>query len=183
MSNERCLLTPKNVYRFLTGHLSWMTEPIFSEKTLRGMTLTRFWRGILDMLMPEDTLEPLFPSDGQRPRSQSKLMNRSGTTSLLVPLRSALDSLTGERFLALTEYLMDLLIRQNYQVMTFDYSLQRFENECFAEDIFLPALHRNLLISLRSWVPEDRPVSILPGCSVTHCSFHGSVSVPCMGCP
>ena len=155
MSNAHTLLTPKNIYRFLTGHLTWMSGPILSEKALRGMTLTRFWRGVLDMLVPEETLENLFPSDGRRPRAQSALMNRSGATSLPAHLRSALDSLNSDQFLALTEYLMDLLMRMNYQVVTFDYALQRFEEACFSGDIFLPELQKNLLTSLRGLAPED----------------------------
>ena len=154
MNKTTWLLTPKNLYRLLTGRVFWMNDSILSREKMRGLTLIGYWRNLLSILAPQDIIEHLFPSDSRHPRAQTGLMNRSSVTSVPLSLRSALDErLSGDTLLSLIQYLSRLLINYDYKVVTFDYALTRFENDCFRDDPYIPPLEQKLLTGLRSWTP------------------------------
>ena len=57
---ETCILTPKNIYRFLTGSLPEISVAcLISPQTCKGLTLVKFWREMLQNVLPEEELKIL----------------------------------------------------------------------------------------------------------------------------
>ena len=148
------LLTPKNIYRLLTGRLSGLFSYVFPEERLRGMTLIRFWREELAPIATEETLDALLPLDGSHPRVQSNMMNRSGSSASRL-LRTELDSgLNAASLSRLIRHNMRFLTRRGYRADLFANLLTDFENLCFRDDFFIPPVVREYLLSLRAWQPS-----------------------------
>ena len=151
------LLTPKNIYRLLTGRLSGLFSYVFPEERLRGMTLVRFWREQLAPLVSAETLEALVPLDGTHPRVQSNMMNRSGSNVSRL-LRTELDSrLNAATMSRLIRRNMRFLTQRSYRADLFANYLTDFEDLCFRDDFFIRPVVREYLLSLRAWRPADNP--------------------------
>ncbi len=61
VKKEPCILTPKNVYRFLTGSLPEISVScLISPQTCKGLTLVKFWREMLQNVLSEEQLNMLF---------------------------------------------------------------------------------------------------------------------------
>ena len=150
--NTSLELTPKNLYRLITGRLTMpgMRLPV-TDQQVRGMTLVSFWRRLLQDVLSDETLITLFPDQGKRPRAQSDLMNRTGSN----PTPRILRSDAGERFspevlLTLVSNCSEILTFWNYDAARFRNALDRFEDRCAAEDPFLNAAMYHHLLLLRS---------------------------------
>ena len=138
-ADKDVMLTPKNLYRLLTGRLQIrQASEILPKAMLQGLTLVPFWRELLQDAVPQDVLDRLLPVDGPHPRMQSSLMNRSTASPMPPLLRHALP-LTETLLLRLTENAMGFLKRHMYRPDQFFHTVASFEETCAAQDVFLTA--------------------------------------------
>ena len=138
-ADKDIMLTPKNLYRLLTGRLQIrQASEILPKAMLQGLTLVPFWRELLQDAVPQDVLDRLLPVDGPHPRMQSSLMNRSTASPMPPLLRNALP-LTESLLLRLTENAMGFLKRHMYLPDQFSHTMASFEETCAAQDVFLTA--------------------------------------------
>ena len=138
------ILTPKNIYRVLSGRLMGETDFLPQEQK---RSLIQFYRSVLTGAVSRETLQRLFPEDGPRPRVQSDLMNRSSSASLPRFLREEFEKQTP--IPALARNLSGLLGCLVYQVESVFQTLSAFEDACFQQDFFITPQVREFLISLR----------------------------------
>ena len=138
------ILTPKNIYRVLSGRLIEETDFLPREQK---RSLIQFYRFILNGAVSRETLLRIFPEDGLRPRVQSDLMNRSSSVSLPRFLREEFEKQTPVP--AMTRNLSGLLGGLVYQAETLFLALNAFEDACFQQDFFITPQIREFLVSLR----------------------------------
>lgn len=75
------LLTLKTLYRMLTQpDYPSPSYSVFSEKSLRGQTLTRFWHTLLQAGLPKEIDLSIFDASERRSRSLTKLLNSTGNS-------------------------------------------------------------------------------------------------------
>ena len=145
------MLTPKNLYRLLTGRLQIrQASEILPKAMLQGLTLVPFWRELLQDAVPQEVLDRLLPLDGTQPRMQSSLMNRSTASPMPPLLRNALP-MTESLLLRLTENAMGFLKRHMYRPDQFSHTMASFEETCAAQDVFLTASISQHLRSQANW--------------------------------
>lgn len=155
-ARSACLLTPKNLYRLLTGHLAGFSTQIIPKAHLKGGTIVRFYRAFLSAVLPDGMLDRFFPLDGSHPREQSSLLNRTGP--MPAALRRALDeSLSADQLLRLMKRLMGQMLGWNYRQSLLENALTAFEEACFRDDLFIPDTHQGFLRVLREWSASDSP--------------------------
>ncbi len=146
------LLSPKNLYRLITGRLSGLcgNMPVVSKTSLHGITVTSFYQNMLKQILPGETMEVLFPHASPNPRVQSNLINRTGTSPvpahILAPLES---SLNRETFKRLVSYNMLWLDHSDYNSSLLTKRLDMFGDRCREHDMFLTEDLYRLLSFLR----------------------------------
>ncbi len=138
------ILTPKNIYRVLSGRLMGETDFLPLEQK---RSLIQFYRYVLNGAVSRRTLQRLFPDDGPRPRIQSDLMNRSSSASLPRFLREEFEKQSPVP--ALARNLSGLLGGLVYQAESLFQTITAFEDACFQQDFFITPQIREFLVSLR----------------------------------
>ena len=138
------ILTPKNIYRVLSGKLMGDTDFLPSDQK-RG--LIQFYRAALNGAVSPEVLRRIFPEEGKRPRIQSDLMNRSSSASLPRFLREEFER--KPPISTMSRNLAGLLGGLVYQAETLFHTLSAFEDVCFQQDFFITPQIREFLVSLR----------------------------------
>ena len=138
------ILTPKNIYRVLSGRLMGDIDFLPGDQK-RG--LIQFYRAALNGAVSQEALRRIFPEDGPRPRLQSDLMNRSSSTSLPRFLREEFERTLPVQ--AMARNLSGMLGGLVYQTETLFQTLNVFEDTCFGQDYFITPQIREFLVSLR----------------------------------
>ncbi len=144
------ILTPKNIYRVLSGRLMGDIDFLPADQK-RG--LIQFYRVALGGAVSPETVRRLFPEEGPRPRVQSDLMNRSSSASLPKFLREELER--ASIVPAVSRNLAGLLGGLVYQVETLMNTLSAFEDVCFQQDFFITPQIKEFLTSLRRLPPDN----------------------------
>ena len=149
-SDGAILLTPKNVYRYLTGKLPGIySTGVLPAQALKGLTLTKFWTGILQGFLSEQLMCDLFDTES-RSRSLSNLMNRTGASSTPARLLAELNaSLNAAGILKLTGIFSEFLTANHYQPEDMARSLQAFEKACAQDDVLLVPTLQTILKEAR----------------------------------
>lgn len=111
----REMLTPKNVYRFLTDNLPGLyPQGVIPAADRKGMTLVKFWSQVLEGVIPAQWQTSLF-GGSQRSRRLSDLMNRTGGQPLPSRLEQEMNALlSGELLVRLTQQMLDFLRGVHY---------------------------------------------------------------------
>lgn len=111
----REMLTPKNVYRFLTDNLPGLyPQGVIPAADRKGMTLVKFWSQVLEGVIPAQWQTSLF-GGSQRSRRLSDLMNRTGGQPLPPRLEQEMNALlSGELLVRLSQRMQDFLRGVHY---------------------------------------------------------------------
>lgn len=150
------MLTPKNLYRLMTGRLRPYTGVMMLPSGRRhSTTLTKFWWNFLSNLVPGPVLDPMFEVGEHRPRALSNIMNRTVKPSLPQKLGHALDSgLQADSFFGLVRWVMkEQDATQDPVVM--HHLLTRFEDACREQDVLFEQQYA-FFVTLRPQIREDR---------------------------
>ena len=142
MEEGAMLLTPKALYRLLTGNLPLVVSPVMLRKERGGCeTLSRFWWNALMGFAPGAILDPYFNVELRgRSRSLSNIMNRSRSPAMPVKLEQALmEGLDSDRFRGLCLWLLDKLDPQQ-DLAASHRAVTRLEELCEEGDAVFSAL-------------------------------------------
>lgn len=103
-ANTKEVLTPKNVYRFLTDNLPGLyPHGVIPVAERKGLTLVKFWAQVLDGIIPPEWHASLFGGT-QRSRRLSDMMNRTGVQPLPPKLQQEMNALlSGETLIRLVQ--------------------------------------------------------------------------------
>lgn len=113
-ANTKEVLTPKNVYRFLTDNLPGLyPHGVIPAAERKGLTLVKFWAQVLDGIIPPEWHASLF---GGTQRSRlSDMMNRTGVQPLPPKLQQEMNALlSGETLIRLSQQVQDFLRSAHY---------------------------------------------------------------------
>lgn len=114
-ANTKEVLTPKNVYRFLTDNLPGLyPHGVIPAAERKGLTLVKFWAQVLDGIIPPEWHTSLFGGT-QRSRRLSDMMNRTGVQPLPPKLQQEMNALlSGETLIRLSQQVQDFLRSAHY---------------------------------------------------------------------
>lgn len=114
-ANTKEVLTPKNVYRFLTDNLPGLyPHGVIPVAERKGLTLVKFWAQVLDGIIPPEWQASLFGGT-QRSRRLSDMMNRTGVQPLPPKLQQEMNALlSGETLIRLSQQVQDFLRSAHY---------------------------------------------------------------------
>lgn len=114
-ANTKEVLTPKNVYRFLTDNLPGLyPHGVIPAAERKGLTLVKFWAQVLDGIIPPEWHASLFGGT-QRSRRLSDMMNRTGVQPLPPKLQQEMNALlSGEMLIRLSQQVQDFLRSAHY---------------------------------------------------------------------
>lgn len=114
-ANTKEVLTPKNVYRFLTDNLPGLyPHGMIPAAERKGLTLVKFWAQVLDGIIPPEWHASLF-AGSQRSRRLSDMMNRTGVQPLPPKLQQEMNALlSGETLIRLSQQVQDFLRSAHY---------------------------------------------------------------------
>ena len=114
-ANTKEVLTPKNVYRFLTDNLPGLyPHGVIPAAERKGLTLVKFWAQVLDGITPPEWHASLF-AGSQRSRRLSDMMNRTGVQPLPPKLQQEMNALlSGETLIRLSQQVQDFLRSAHY---------------------------------------------------------------------
>lgn len=114
-ANTKEVLTPKNVYRFLTDNLPGLyPHGVIPAAERKGLTLVKFWAQVLDGIIPPEWHASLFAGT-QRSRRLSDMMNRTGVQPLPPKLQQEMNALlSGETLIRLSQQVQDFLRSAHY---------------------------------------------------------------------
>ncbi len=114
-ANTKEVLTPKNVYRFLTDNLPGLyPHGVIPVAERKGLTLVKFWAQVLDGIIPPEWHASLF-AGSQRSRRLSDMMNRTGVQPLPPKLQQEMNALlSGEMLIRLSQQVQDFLRSAHY---------------------------------------------------------------------
>lgn len=114
-ANTKEVLTPKNVYRFLTDNLPGLyPHGVIPVAERKGLTLVKFWAQVLDGIIPPEWHASLFAGT-QRSRRLSDMMNRTGVQPLPPKLQQEMNALlSGETLIRLSQQVQDFLRSAHY---------------------------------------------------------------------
>lgn len=114
-ANTKEVLTPKNVYRFLTDNLPGLyPHGVIPVAERKGLTLVKFWAQVLDGIIPPEWHASLFGGT-QRSRRLSDMMNRTGVQPLPPKLQQEMNALlSGEMLIRLSQQVQDFLRSAHY---------------------------------------------------------------------
>ena len=116
-ANTKEVLTPKNVYRFLTDNLPGLyPHGVIPAAERKGLTLVKFWAQVLDGIIPPEWHASLFGGT-QRSRRLSDMMNRTGVQPLPPKLQQEMNALlSGETLIRLSQQVQDCMKPEHEQV-------------------------------------------------------------------
>lgn len=150
-NNNDCRLTPRTIYRWVNGAFDKDHPDLAMGFRMKGMTLVRFWRELLSSVLPEDALDMLDSADGNRSRSLSNIMNRTGSSGVQSPLYFAFSKgFDHPLLLHLTVSWLDMLQPCEPDWVLFEGNVTAFEKMCAGnDDAVTPEIQEHLL-SLRA---------------------------------
>ena len=150
------MLTPKNVYRFLTDNLPGLyPQGMIPVAERKGMTLVKFWAQVLEGVIPAQWQTSLF-GGSQRSRRLSDLMNRTGGQPLPPRLEQELNELlSGELLVRLSQRLLDFLRGVHYAPEALTRALPSFLHLMETNEEYLQTEHRQVFRKLAT--VEDVP--------------------------
>ncbi len=160
ITEQEWILTPKNLYRVLTGKGGYS---IFPQETLYGLTLVKFWREMLEDTLSDEILDRLFPTDGTHPRIQSNLMNRTGSNP--VPgllIKGFHEQSTNKLAIGLIHNCMQFLTQRSYNPTNYRRKMDQFEASCTKNDSIFTKTLSDWLISVRQFQPGQATGNIDP---------------------
>lgn len=153
-------MTPKNLYRVLTGRGGYS---IFPPEALYGLTLIKFWREILEDTLSEDILDHLFPADGTHPRIQSSLMNRTGSNPVPSVLVKGFHGEPMDRTATKLIYnCMLFLTKKAYHPANYRKAMDWFEDCCARYDSLFSPPVLTWLKSVSQYMPTKKNGGIDP---------------------
>lgn len=126
-ANTKEVLTPKNVYRFLTDNLPGLyPHGVIPAAERKGLTLVKFWAQVLDGIIPPEWHASLF-AGSQRSRRLSDMMNRTGVQPLPPKLQQEMNALlSGEMLIRLSQQVQDFLRSAHYDADALSRALPDF---------------------------------------------------------
>lgn len=126
-ANTKEVLTPKNVYRFLTDNLPGLyPHGVIPAAERKGLTLVKFWAQVLDGIIPPEWHASLFGGT-QRSRRLSDMMNRTGVQPLPPKLQQEMNALlSGETLIRLSQQVQDFLRSAHYDADALTRALSDF---------------------------------------------------------
>lgn len=149
------MLTPREVYRWLSGGMENGNDKSIAAVKIAKTTLIRFWRELLIGILDDDALAMLDNTKDKRSRSLSNIMNRTGSAGVKSPLYEEFaKKLDSAGFLKLTVAWLEMLNRQEPDWFLFMDSLCAFEDMCIAGDQAITPDIRAHLQALRGEVNE-----------------------------
>lgn len=108
--------TLKEIYRLLTQKdFPDYSYPVFSARTMKGQTLVRFWRSLLEEALPREIDLSIFDLSEKRSRSLTKLLNGSGEKGFMSGWHSRLsDELSTEMLIRMSGAWSECLEQGHY---------------------------------------------------------------------
>lgn len=149
-SNTKEVLTPKNVYRFLTDNLPGLyPHGVIPAAERKGLTLVKFWAQVLDGIIPPEWHASLFGGT-QRSRRLSDMMNRTGVQPLPPKLQQEMNALlSGEMLIRLSQQVQDFLRSAHYDADALTRALPDFVRMMMENEECMKPKHEQVFENLQ----------------------------------
>lgn len=149
-ANTKEVLTPKNVYRFLTDNLPGLyPHGVIPAAERKGLTLVKFWAQVLDGIIPPEWHASLFAGT-QRSRRLSDMMNRTGVQPLPPKLQQEMNALlSGETLIRLSQQVQDFLRSAHYDADALTRALPDFVRMMMENEECMKPEHEQVFENLR----------------------------------
>lgn len=149
-ANTKEVLTPKNVYRFLTDNLPGLyPHGVIPAAERKGLTLVKFWAQVLDGIIPPEWHASLF-AGSQRSRRLSDMMNRTGVQPLPPKLQQEMNALlSGEMLIRLSQQVQDFLRSAHYDADALTRALPDFVRMMMENEECMKPEHEHLFENLQ----------------------------------
>lgn len=149
-ANTKEVLTPKNVYRFLTDNLPGLyPHGVIPAAERKGLTLVKFWAQVLDGIIPPEWHASLFGGT-QRSRRLSDMMNRTGVQPLPPKLQQEMNALlSGETLIRLSQQVQDFLRSAHYDADALTRALPDFVRMMMENEECMKPEHEQVFENLR----------------------------------
>lgn len=149
-ANTKEVLTPKNVYRFLTDNLPGLyPHGVIPAAERKGLTLVKFWAQVLDGIIPPEWHASLFAGT-QRSRRLSDMMNRTGVQPLPPKLQQEMNALlSGEMLIRLSQQVQDFLRSARYDADALTRALPDFVRMMMENEECMKPEHEHVFENLQ----------------------------------
>lgn len=149
-ANTKEVLTPKNVYRFLTDNLPGLyPHGVIPAAERKGLTLVKFWAQVLDGIIPPEWHASLFAGT-QRSRRLSDMMNRTGVQPLPPKLQQEMNALlSGETLIRLSQQVQDFLRSAHYDADALTRALPDFVRMMMENEECMKPEHEHVFENLQ----------------------------------
>ena len=149
-ANTKEVLTPKNVYRFLTDNLPGLyPHGVIPAAERKGLTLVKFWAQVLDGIIPPEWHASLF-AGSQRSRRLSDMMNRTGVQPLPPKLQQEMSALlSGEMLIRLSQQVQDFLRSAHYDADALTRALPDFVRMMMENEECMKPEHEHVFENLQ----------------------------------
>lgn len=149
-ANTKEVLTPKNVYRFLTDNLPGLyPHGVIPAAERKGLTLVKFWAQVLDGIIPPEWHASLF-AGSQRSRRLSDMMNRTGVQPLPPKLQQEMSTLlSGEMLIRLSQQVLDFLRSAHYDADALTRALPDFVRMMMENEECMKPEHEHVFENLQ----------------------------------
>lgn len=149
-ANTKEVLTPKNVYRFLTDNLPGLyPHGVIPAAERKGLTLVKFWAQVLDGIIPPEWHASLF-AGSQRSRRLSDMMNRTGVQPLPPKLQQEMNALlSGEMLIRLSQQVQDFLRSAHYDADALTRALPDFVRMMMENEECMKPEHEHVFENLQ----------------------------------
>lgn len=149
-ANTKEVLTPKNVYRFLTDNLPGLyPHGVIPAAERKGLTLVKFWAQVLDGIIPPEWHASLFAGT-QRSRRLSDMMNRTGVQPLPPKLQQEMNALlSGEMLIRLSQQVQDFLRSAHYDADALTRALPDFVRMMMENEECMKPEHEHVFENLQ----------------------------------
>ena len=149
-ANTKEVLTPKNVYRFLTDNLPGLyPHGVIPVAERKGLTLVKFWAQVLDGIIPPEWHASLF-AGSQRSRRLSDMMNRTGVQPLPPKLQQEMNALlSGETLIRLSQQVQDFLRSAHYDADALTRALPDFVRMMMENEECMKPEHEHVFENLQ----------------------------------
>lgn len=149
-ANTKEVLTPKNVYRFLTDNLPGLyPHGVIPAAERKGLTLVKFWAQVLDGIIPPEWHASLF-AGSQRSRRLSDMMNRTGVQPLPPKLQQEMNTLlSGEMLIRLSQQVQDFLRSAHYDADALTRALPDFVRMMMENEECMKPEHEHVFENLQ----------------------------------
>lgn len=149
-ANTKEVLTPKNVYRFLTDNLPGLyPHGVIPAAERKGLTLVKFWAQVLDGIIPPEWHASLFAGT-QRSRRLSDMMNRTGVQPLPPKLQQEMSALlSGEMLIRLSQQVQDFLRSAHYDADALTRALPDFVRMMMENEECMKPEHEHVFENLQ----------------------------------